>query len=122
MNEGILFTPAALLDLLIQIDELKGVDVGVTESPDGTMYVKIGRSTYTIDTSNVTEIPVDEEVVETVQDVNEDAYMNLNDSEEVFIDNDPETVESGIIKELAKTLLLGGMVRLSAKWLRGDKK
>lgn len=122
MNEGILFTPAALLDLLIQIEELKGVDVGVTESPDGTMYVKIGSSTYTIDTSNVTEIPVEEEVVETIQDVNEEAYMNLNDSEEVLVENDPEAVQSSIIKEIAKTLLLGGMVRLSAKWLRGDKK
>lgn len=122
MNEGILFTPAALLDLLVQIEELKDTDIGITESPDGLIYVKIGSSTYIIDTSNVTEIPVEEEVVETVQDVNEEAYMDLNDSETVSIEDDPEVVQSSIIKELAKTLLLGGMVRLSAKWLRGDKK
>lgn len=119
MNESqqILFTPAALLDLLSQIDELKDRDVGVVETADGRFQVKIGESTYTIDTSQATDVEVPADVVDTVEDVNEDAYMNMEESGEIDI-TDGEPVESGLIKELAKSLLLGGMIRLSRKLLK----
>lgn len=122
MEGQILFTPSSLLDLLTKIEELKGLDVGVTESVNGDMYIKVGESSYKIDTSNVTDISVEDDVVETIEDVNEETYSNLGESDEVVLEDDPDKIESSIIKELAKTLLLGGMVRLSAKWLRGDKK
>ena len=122
MEGQILFTPSSLLDLLTKIEELKGLDVGVTESVNGDMYIKVGESSYKIDTSNVTDIIVEDDVVETIEDVNEETYSNLGESDEVVLEDDPDKIESSIIKELAKTLLLGGMVRLSAKWLRGDKK
>lgn len=122
MEGQILFTPSSLLDLLTKIEELKGLDVGVTESVNGDMYIKVGESSYKIDTSNVTDIRVEDDVVETIEDVNEETYSNLGESDEVVLEDDPDKIESSIIKELAKTLLLGGMVRLSAKWLRGDKK
>ncbi len=122
MEGQILFTPSSLLDLLTQIEELKGLDVGVTESVNGDMYIRVGESSYKIDTSNVTDISVEDDVVETIEDINEETYSNLGESDEVVLEDDPDKIESSIIKELAKTLLLGGMVRLSAKWLRGDKK
>ena len=122
MEGQILFTPSSLLDLLTKIEELKGLDVGVTESVNGDMYIKVGESSYKIDTSNVTDIRVEDDVVETIEDVNEETYSNLEESDEVVLEDNPDKIESSIIKELAKTLLLGGMVRLSAKWLRGDKK
>ena len=114
MNESmnkILFTPAALLDFLSSIDELKDLDVGITESADGDLQVQIGESTYIVDTSNATEVEVDEEVVDQVDEANEEAYDELD------IDT-TEDVEGGIIKEALKTLLVGGLVRMGAKVLK----
>ena len=43
-----LFTPAALLSLLSQIDELKDKQLELTETLDGTMQLCIGDSVYTM--------------------------------------------------------------------------
>ena len=99
MNESILFTPAAVLDLLSQIDELSDLD--------------IGSSIYEIDNSNATTISVDTSTADTIEDVNEQAYDDIVDEFD-----DSETIESGIIKEIAKTLLLGGMLRVGSKILK----
>ena len=122
MGGQILFTPSSLLDLLTHIEELNEYDINVTESGDGNVYIKIGESSYKVDTSEVTDVIVEEDVVDTVEDANDEGYSQLEESSEISIEDDPDKVESSIIKEIAKTLLLGGMVRLSAKWLRGDKK
>ena len=114
MNESlntILFTPAALLDFLSSIDELKDVDVGITESPEGDIQVQIGDSIYNVDTSQATEVEVDEEVVDQVDEANEEAYDELD------VDTQDD-VEGGIIKEALKTLLVGGLVRMGAKVLK----
>ena len=122
MDGQILFTPSSLLDLLTHIEELNAYNINVTESGDGNVYIKIGESSYKVDTSKVTDVIVEEDVVDTVEDANDEGYSQLEESSEISIEDDPDKVESSIIKEIAKTLLLGGMVRLSAKWLRGDKK
>ena len=114
MNESmnmLLFTPAALLDFLSSIDELKDVDVGITESPEGDIQVQIGESIYNVDTSQATEVEVDEEVVDQVDEANEEAYDELD------VDTQDD-VEGGIIKEALKTLLVGGLVRMGAKVLK----
>ena len=114
MNESlntILFTPAALLDFLSSIDELKDVDVGITESPEGDIQVQIGDSIYNVDTSQATEVKVDEEVVDQVDEANEEAYDELDADTQ-------DEVEGGIIKEALKTLLVGGLVRMGAKVLK----
>ena len=114
MNESlntILFTPAALLDFLSSIDELKDVDVGITESPEGDIQVQIGDSIYNVDTSQATEVEVDEEVVDHVDEANEEAYDELDADTQ-------DEVEGGIIKEALKTLLVGGLVRMGAKVLK----
>lgn len=114
MNESlntILFTPAALLDFLSNIDELKDADVGITESAQGDIQVQIGESIYNVDTSQATEIEVDEEVVDQVDEANEEAYDELD------VDTQDD-VEGGIIKEALKTLLVGGLVRMGAKVLK----
>lgn len=112
--DELLFTPAAVLDVLTQIDELKDVDVGITENSDGTIQLTVGGSIYEIRDNDVTEIEVDESSVEEVEDANQSAYSNLESSGEV---NLSEPIESGVIKEVAKTLLVGGLVRLTAKLL-----
>lgn len=116
MNESmntILFTPAAVLDLLSQIDELSDLDIGMTETIDGKIQCQIGSSIYEIDNSNATTISVDTSTADTIEDVNEQAYDDIVDEFD-----DSETIESGIIKEIAKTLLLGGMLRVGSKILK----
>lgn len=118
MNEQILLTPSSLLDILSNIDELKEVDVGVTESSDGNIYLNIGQSSYMLDSSNATDIEVDEDVIDVVDDANQSGYDEISDIE---VERDPEVVESGVLKQIAKTLLVGGLVRLSAKLLGGSR-
>lgn len=117
MNESlstILFTPAALLDFLSSIEELSDVDIGVTESIDGSIQVSIGDSTYSIDTSDATDVNVDPEVIDEVDELNQDTYEELSaDYEDV-----PDDVEGGIIKEALKTLLVGGLVRMGVNALK----
>lgn len=115
--QEIIFTPAALLDLLSQIDELKDVNIGITETIDGQIQLQIGNSTYILEADNATEVEVDESVIDAVEDANLYAYEDLADSGQINLDAS-EPIESGVLKELAKTLLVGGMVRLSAKLLK----
>lgn len=112
----IVFTPSGLLELLVQIDELKDVNIGISETVDGDLQLQVGDSTYILDTADATTVDVDESVVDVVQDVNEDAYDALEASGDIGFDEEP--VEGGLIKSLAKTLLLGGMVKLTAKLLK----
>lgn len=114
MNEPmntLLFTPAALLDFLSSIDELKDFDIGITESSSEDIQVQIGESTYSVDTSQATEVEVDEDVIDQVDEANEEAYDELD------VDTQ-EDVEGGIIKEALKTLLVGGLVRMGANVLK----
>lgn len=118
MNE-IIFTPAAILDLLRQIEELQDKDISISDVPGDTVEIHIGDSTYVIDTTKATDIQVDSEVVEDVADVNEDAYEALSSGQDVVVE-ELEEVNSGIIKELVKTLAVGGLVRLTSKLLGKD--
>lgn len=108
----LVITPAGLLDLLSQIDELSEYPVGISETIDGQLQLQVGDSIYEINSEDASEIEVDESVVNEISDINEETYEQLDIDEEV-------SIESGIIKELAKTLLVGGLVRMGAKVLRG---
>lgn len=119
MNE-LLFTPASLLDLLRQLDELSEYNISVEEVPGSTIQINIGDSTYSIDTQSATDVVVDRDVVEDVADVNSDTYSELSEGD---VDVEfGEEIESGLIKEVAKTLLVGGLVRLTNKLLGKDRK
>lgn len=111
--DELLFTPAAVLDLLTQITELSNYEIEITEALDGQLQLSIGDSVYTI-ANESTDIKVDNAVVDDVSDVNTQAYESL--SEQGDIDLLP--IESGIIKEVAKTLFVGGLVRLTTKLLK----
>ena len=114
-NNEILFTPAALLDFLRQVDELADKDIEVRDV-EGGITVTIGESTYSIDPADASDIEVPDEVVEEVGEINETTYEELDDVEYTELEDD-ETVEGGIIKEALKTLAVGGLVRLTAKLL-----
>ena len=111
---SIVFTPAAVLDLLTQIDELDGYEVGISETPDSHIQLTVGSSVYDISDSVVSDVPAGQQTVDEVADINEEAYENL--SEQSGVDVVP--IESGILKEITKTLLVGGLVRLTKKLLK----
>ena len=114
--DQVVFTPAAVLDLLSQIDELKDLSVGVSETLDGGLQVTVGDSVYEIAASDAEDVEVPEEVVQDVDEINSEAYQNVEGSEP-----SGEIVEGGLIKEFFKTLAIGDMIRLTNKMLGKDK-
>lgn len=121
--EQLLFTPASLLSVLTQIDELRDKEIEITENLDNTLQLRIGESVYVINEEQPVEFEVDEEVVEQVEELNEDTYVDLQESGDIEmdfvteIDEESTAVEGGILSELFKTLAVGGMVRLTSKML-----
>lgn len=105
--DTVVFTPSAVLDLLCQIQELSDLDIELKEYAN-RIELTIGDSTYSINTSSVSEVAAEEETIEDIEDVNEIGYETAGE----------QSVESGLLTALAKTLLLGGMVRLTTKMLK----
>lgn len=113
--DNVVFTPASVLSLLTKIDELKDVNIGMTETMDGKLQLSIGESVYELEPEVDTMVQVDDSVVDKIEDVNQQTYEDLAEDGEVELQED---VTGGVLKEIAKTLLLGGMVRLTGKMLR----
>lgn len=126
MDEEILFTSAAILDLLSQIDELAGKDLHIDKTIDNKIRLTIGSSAYEISNEPDTTIEVSEETVDDITEATVDAYQELLDrpieyKSDISEDNnsvtqipeDAEPIQGGIIKEAIKSLLLGGMIRFA---------
>lgn len=113
--DNVVFTPASVLSLLTKIDELKDVNIGMTETMDGKLQLSVGESVYELEPEVDTSVQVDDSVVDKIEDVNQQTYEDLAKDGEVELQ---EEVTGGVLKEIAKTLLLGGMVRLTGKMLR----
>ena len=114
-NTELVFTPAAILDLLSQVDEFQDFDLGLTESLDGTLQLQVGDSFYALNSEeSVTDVAVEDAVVDEISEINESTYETLISD---GMADDIESVESGIIKETLKTLLIGGVVRLGKHYL-----
>lgn len=120
-NNEILLTPAALLDFLRQVDELADKDISVDDT-GSALNITIGDSSYSIDFSQAEEVEVPTEVVDEVAEINENTYEEIDDVEYTEVSDEEEVVEGGIIKEVLKTLAVGGMVRLTGKVLGDDFK
>lgn len=113
-NSALLLTPASLVDFLSQIDELSEKPISLN-SDNGYIEVSIGEATYRIRPQDEVNVPVSVDDIDEVNDAADDTYDELVDNG--YIENSDE-IESGIIKELIKTLAIGGMVRLAAKKLK----
>lgn len=111
--DELMLTSASLLDILSNIDELKDKDISVNETDSG-IDLSIGDSLYRISSSDAYSISVSRDVVEEISDVADEAYEDLG-AEGVDIS---ERVEGGPIKEIVKTLLIGGMVKMTANMLK----
>lgn len=114
----ILFTTSSLLDLLSQIDELKDLDIRLVEDNARNLQLGIGSSLYDIPTANAEAVEVAQDTLQDVSDINEDAYAELSESGEIDLTANVATVKSGAVKQLLKTLLVGGMVRLTSKLVK----
>lgn len=114
MDEQILLTPSALFDFLTQVDELSDKEISI--NTNNGIQVNIGASTYIINTDIAEDVQVPDEAIDEIQEVNESAFEQICEDGDCEVSDD--TVEGGIIKQLAKTLLVGGLVRLSAKLLK----
>lgn len=113
----ILFTPASILELLASIDELKDKEISLTETLDDKIQLQIDESIYIIDSEEQTSgIAVEEDVVDEISEINEQAYQELVENDDM-INDENEPIEGGILKEIAKSLLLGGMIKLTKKLL-----
>lgn len=112
--DEILLTPSSLLSILVQIDELKDKNIQVVEGLDGTLQICIGDSTYVIEEKNPVEFEVENEVVYEVDDLNQETYEDLKETEGIELS---DSIEAGVLSQLFKTLAVGGLVRLTAKML-----
>lgn len=107
--EETVFTSAGVLDLLSQIDELRDYDIHLDDN-NGNISLTIGETTYKIaEPEDVIEVP--EEVVAEISDIADETVGSIAE--------EPEPVESGLVKEALKTLLVGGAIRLVSKILKG---
>ena len=113
-NSTLLFTPASLVDFLSQIDELSEKSISLN-SDNEYIEVSIGEATYRIRPQDEVNVPVSVDDIDEVNDAADDTYDELVDNG--YVENSDE-IESGLIKELIKTLAIGGMVRLAAKKLK----
>ena len=109
----LMFTPASVVDLLLQIDELKDKTIIIAETPDGQLQLTVGDSIYMIDDDSSESIEVEDEVVDIIEETNSNAFEELEDGLEVT----EEPIEGGIIKDAVKSLLLGGMIKFAKKHL-----
>lgn len=111
-DEVAVLTPSGLLAFLSQIEELDtNGKLGITTTDDGTgIQVFIGDSIYNLEAPSINNvIEVEDSVVDDIKDINVEGYEELEDEfEEV-----DEPIKGGIIKELIKTLAIGGLVRLT---------
>ena len=111
-DSEILYTPAALLDLLSQVDELSDYDLNLTEGLDGTLQLQIGNSFYELECNDALDIELEDNVIDEIEDLQEDAYSEIVDLHE------DTAIEGGLLKEALKTLLIGGVVRAGKKYLQ----
>lgn len=115
MNEDMLIlTPSALISFLSEIEELKDLELEISEGPD-RIDVRIGKSVYTLQSLFDSTVEVDQETIDDISDINEEGYTELENSlgEEGLVEIEGDLIQAGIIKELIKTLAIGGLVRLT---------
>lgn len=105
----VILTPSALLGFLNEVEELQDKEITIQESEDKVAII-IDGTEYVLDASDSIEVQVDEQTYEEVEDANQDGYAELGED---FEDIDDEEIEGGIIKELVKTLALGGLIRMT---------
>ena len=108
MEESKVLTVSGLLTLLSEIEQLKGLDIGVSEDED-SLTITIGDDVYHMTSPEDSVVEADDSVIDSIEDIDYEGWDDISD----IVENTDEPVEGGIIKELIKTLAIGGLVRLT---------
>ena len=107
MHQELLLTSVSLFDILSQISELSSCKIDVSDT--GTsISIKIDDNTYVVKSSSNDIVSAPESVVQDISEIVDTEYGRSDSA---------ENIESGVLKEIVKTLAVGGLVRLSAKLL-----
>lgn len=114
-NSCTLFTSAAILEMLTQIKELDPYDIEVVEVDENRLHINVGDSSYFVDSSIAETIDVSEDVIETVEEVTDETFQDVN---EELGNSEFEAVEGGLIKDMIHTMLLGGAVKFISNSLK----
>ena len=121
-----LITTSGLLEILLNIDELSEYPIDVQETTDGNISITVGNSSYVAVTSEAAiTMNATPEDADLISDLNEEVYEEIveeysdnNIDLDDYNPNMPEnTIESGLLKDIAKTFLLGGAIKLAKKLL-----
>ena len=71
-NSEIVLTPAALLDLLSNIEEFKDYTIGLFETLDGNLQLQVGDSYYDLTSdSDISEVSIDESSLNQISEIND---------------------------------------------------
>lgn len=106
MDESKVLTISGLTTFLTEIEELKGKDISVSEQSDGWV-ISIGDSDYYLESPEESVVEASADVIDSVDLIDQEGWDAIDD----VIEEEP--IEGGIIKELVKTLAIGGLVRLT---------
>ena len=79
----LMFTPASVVDLLLQIDELKDKTIIIAETPDGQLQLTVGDSIYLVDDDSSESVEVEDEVVDIIEETNSNAFEELEDADRI---------------------------------------
>ena len=109
--DELVFTPSAVLGLLTSLEELADKEISFIEK-ENSIDISIGNNTYNVKTGQATDVEVSDAGLESVAEANDEGYAELEELGDLEFDDEP--IEGGIIKELVKTLYVGGLVRLTS--------
>lgn len=110
-----LFTPAAVLELLTNIEELKDVPISLSEPSGNSINIQVGNNTYQIMLNSALKCVMDKDTVDVIEDEADSAFATLAENDDIVVE-DP--VEGGLIKGIVKSLLLGGLIRAVPKLIK----
>lgn len=105
-DQSFVLTPSGLVSFLSEIEELRNSDIAIDESTTG-LKIRIGNSTYDIQSPSGSEVSVNEDVMEEIDEIDDNGWNDVD----VEIEDEP--IEGGLLKEALKTLAIGGLVRLT---------
>ena len=112
--DEVLFSSASLLTILSSIEELDADSIGVDQDETGiTITIDDKRYRFNFNNESTADIKVSDSEMEDAEDAIDSEFAENSEDED-----DLEPVEGGLIKDTLKTLLVGGLVRLTSKLLK----
>lgn len=107
-DSSLVLTTSGLMTFLAEIEQLNGLDLAIEEVDNG-LQISIGDDVYTLETKAESVVEVAPEAIDDIDNIDEEGWDEISDT----FNDAVEPVEGGIIKEVLKTLAIGGLVRLT---------